>query len=117
MKLIDLVKGNRVRFSFYRKGELWYEVVGKEFVFPVPIDDCGDGTFLNEDKSEVFMRYIRKYLEKYNEEYKAWNKQRAWCSERRIEWRKIVAYKDLYYQTAKNVCADIYAELVRYEEE
>lgn len=60
-KLIELVKGKRVYFDFYRKGELWYKTTD-DFRFPVPIEDCGDGTFLNEDKAELFMRYIRKQL-------------------------------------------------------
>ncbi len=64
MKTIkELVKGNKVRFSFYRTGELWYEVVGEDFEFPVPIEDTGEATFLAEDKALLFMRYIRKHLE------------------------------------------------------
>ena len=68
--LSSLVKGTRVRFAFYRKGELWYEVVGTKFLFPVPIDDTGDASFLAEDKGILFMRYIRKYLESLAEEMK-----------------------------------------------
>jgi len=60
--LKELVKDTRVRFSFYRKEELWYEVQGKNFEFPVPIKDVGDGTFLAEDKGLLFMRYIKKHL-------------------------------------------------------
>lgn len=79
MSIKDLVKDNKVRFLFYRKGELWYEVVkwvhvSSEhpfiesyyepiFQFPVPISDCGDGQFNAEDKAIIFMRYIRQYLE------------------------------------------------------
>lgn len=59
----DLVKdGKKVSFKFYRQKELWY-VTEDGFEFPVPIEDCGDGIFLNEDKAMMFMRYIRKYLE------------------------------------------------------
>jgi len=32
------------------------------FEFPVPVSDCGDGTFLAEDKAILFMRYIRKHV-------------------------------------------------------
>lgn len=59
----DLVKdGKKVSFKFYRQKELWY-VTEDGFEFPVPIEDCGDGIFLNEDKAMLFMRYIRKHLE------------------------------------------------------
>jgi len=63
MKIKDLVSGDKtVKFKFYRKGNLFYETDGG-FVFPVPIDDCGDGTFLPEDRAMLFMRYTRKELE------------------------------------------------------
>jgi hypothetical protein len=42
-------------------GELWY-TTETGFEFPVPIGDCGDGTFLSEDKAILFMRYIRKHI-------------------------------------------------------
>jgi hypothetical protein len=59
----DLVKdGKKVHFMFYRQKELWYKTEDG-FEFPVPIDDIGDGVFLNEDKAMLFMRYIRKHLE------------------------------------------------------
>lgn len=58
----DMVKGGaQVHFQFYRKGELWY-VTDCGFAFPVPTEDCGDGTFLVKDKAITFMRYIRKHL-------------------------------------------------------
>lgn len=59
----DLIKDTKVRFLYYRKKELWYEIIEKNFRFPVPIEDTGDGTFLAEDKAMIFMRYIRKQLE------------------------------------------------------
>jgi len=59
----DMVKdGKKVFFKFYRQKELWY-VTEDGFEFPVPIDDVGDGIFLNEDKAMLFMRYIRKHVE------------------------------------------------------
>jgi hypothetical protein len=58
----DMVAGKKVRFMFYREKELWYETEDG-FKFPVPIDDTGNGTFLNEDKAILFMRYIRKHLD------------------------------------------------------
>jgi len=65
MKLKDIVKDNSVEFIRYRKGNLYYMVaVDNDFYeFPVPIEDCGDATFHNNDKAIMFMRYIRKALE------------------------------------------------------
>ena len=58
----ELVQG-RVNFEYYRSGHLYYSTtVDKSFLFPVPVSDTGDGTFLKEDKAILFMRYIRKYL-------------------------------------------------------
>ena len=51
-----------VFFRYYRKGNLWYECSNTGYTFPVPIDDCGDGTFRAEDKAILFMRYIRKQM-------------------------------------------------------
>ncbi len=59
----EMVENNqKVRFRFYRDGELWY---GTEcgFEFPVPISEAGTATFLAEDKAILFMRYIRKHVE------------------------------------------------------
>lgn len=53
--------GKRVHFMAYRQGELWYKT-DCGFDFPVPIDDTGDGIFLNEDRAMLFMRYIRKHI-------------------------------------------------------
>ena len=55
--------GGDVVFVHYRKGELWYRVEATGFLFPVPIADCGDGTFLPRDRAMLFMRYIRKAAE------------------------------------------------------
>lgn len=86
-KVKKLVVGTRVRFLYYRKKELWYEVTNSVpsreyfndpkcagnvavpvFIFPVPIDDTGDGQFNAEDKALIFMRYIRKHVEALEEE-------------------------------------------------
>lgn len=53
--------GGFVHFVCYGKGELWYRT-DSGLEFPVPIDDTGDGIFLNKDKAMLFMRYIRKHL-------------------------------------------------------
>jgi hypothetical protein len=59
--------GQKVRFSFYRDGQLWYET-NCGFRFPVPIEDVGTATFLAEDRAILFMRYIRKYMAVLEEE-------------------------------------------------
>ena len=56
-----------VVFCEYRKGNLWYQAgrhtLDGTFLFPVPIEDVGDATFMSVDKGIFFMRYIRKHLE------------------------------------------------------
>jgi hypothetical protein len=56
-----MVKDKKVSFQYYRKGELWYKTECG-FEFPVPIEDCGDATFLKEDKATLFIRYIKKHI-------------------------------------------------------
>ena len=63
MTIKELVKDRKVRFTRYRAGHLYYEVIGKDFEFPVPIEDTGEATFLAEDKAILFMRYIRKHMD------------------------------------------------------
>jgi hypothetical protein len=66
--LKDEVKDNKkVKFEFYRGRELWYKTESG-FVFPVPIEDVGDATFLPEDKAILYMRYIRKHIEELKKE-------------------------------------------------
>lgn len=68
MNIKELVSdGKRVYFEYYRKGELWYKC-DNGFMFSVPIDDTGDGTFQKEDKAMLFMRYIRKQFESVSKE-------------------------------------------------
>jgi len=68
LSIKDMVRDNKkVHFKFYRQKELWY-ATEDGFEFPVPIDDIGDGVFLNEDKAMLFMRYIRKHLEMIDKE-------------------------------------------------
>jgi hypothetical protein len=69
-KMIDLVKGQKVYFQYYRDGELWYQT-DNGFLFPVPIRDSketGNATFMASDKAILFMRYIRKYKEEIDNE-------------------------------------------------
>ena len=71
MKLKELIKGKRVRFRFYRDGELWY-ATDDGFEFPVPIHDTGTGIFNAEDSAITYMRWIRKHLDERAE----WDKER-----------------------------------------
>jgi hypothetical protein len=71
MTLKELVKGKRVRFKYYRDGELWYETEDG-FEFPVPIADTGTGVFKSEDGAIQYMRWIRRHLEERAE----WEKVR-----------------------------------------
>jgi hypothetical protein len=56
-----VVNNQKVRFTFYRDGQLWYETECG-FRFPVPISDAGTATFMSEDRAILFMRYIRKQI-------------------------------------------------------
>ena len=67
MNVIKMVKDKKVYFEYYKQGELWYKTECG-FKFPVPIEDCGEASFLKEDKATLFMRYIRKQLEAIKEE-------------------------------------------------
>lgn len=60
MSIKDHVKG-KVTFQYYRDEKLWY-ITETGFLFPVPIDDIGNATFLASDKGILFMRYIRKHI-------------------------------------------------------
>jgi hypothetical protein len=61
MKMIDHVRG-RVKFQYYREGNLYYETE-TGILFAVPISDTAEATFLAEDKAILFMRYLRKHFE------------------------------------------------------
>lgn len=63
MSIKDMVSaGKMVTFSFYKEKELWYKTECG-FDFPVPLDETGTATFMNEDKAIMFMRFIRKHIE------------------------------------------------------
>ena len=63
---------NLVYFDNYHDDALWYEVRFclpsdtwpklEKFLFPVPIEDIGNATFLAKDKAILFMRYIRQHI-------------------------------------------------------
>jgi hypothetical protein len=61
----NIVKNRTARFSFYRAGYMYYEVVvdGQSYRFPVSLEDLGTATLLVEHKAITLMRYIRKALE------------------------------------------------------
>lgn len=61
MTIKDHVKGV-VRFQYFRDNQLFYKT-DSGLVFPVPVEDIGNATFLAEDKAMLFMRYIRKFME------------------------------------------------------
>jgi hypothetical protein len=71
MTLKELVKGKRVRFSYYRDGELWYRT-DDGFEFPIPVTDTGTGMFKAEDGAIQYMRWIRRHLATRAE----WEKER-----------------------------------------
>ncbi len=67
----DLVKDNRVEFSYIRHNVLYYNLITingdmndvfrqKLYQFQVPVEDLGDATFLVRDKAITFMRWIRQ---------------------------------------------------------
>lgn len=69
MNIKDIVKNNTARFTFYRSGQLHYEVVSPDgralYTFPVDItdtDDIGRAAFDAEMKAITLMRYIRKAM-------------------------------------------------------
>jgi hypothetical protein len=77
MNIKEMVKDNKqVTFEFYRKSELWYKTECG-FMFPVPIKDCGDGTFLPKDKAMMFMRYIRKQIQAVDKAFETEHSQKT----------------------------------------
>ena len=63
--LKELVSKNRVaHFVKYRAGYIYYDV--GHFIFPIPIEDTGDGTFPRAIKAVTLMRWIRKRLMEIN---------------------------------------------------
>ena len=66
MKTLKEHVQGRVKFQFYRAGNLYY-LTESGITFPVPIDDIGEATFMYEDKGLLFMRYIRKFMDQQKE--------------------------------------------------
>ena len=77
MNIKDIIKGATAKFSFYRNGMLYYEIIkgGKPtHIFPVnlmhkdkentiDVKEIGSATFLAEYKAITLMRYIRKAID------------------------------------------------------
>ena len=69
MNIKELVKDNTAKFSCYRCGVLYYDVIknGKAIcMFPIDITDSkeiGAATFSAEYKAITLMRYIRKAID------------------------------------------------------
>jgi hypothetical protein len=61
----EIVKDNVVDFVSVAKGTALYKVnvQGVDYIFPVDLNDIGEGTLLAQDKAIFFMRYIRKAIE------------------------------------------------------
>lgn len=68
MTLKDHVQG-KVAFQYYRDYNLYYKTE-TGVLFPVPIEDIGNATFLAEDRAMLFMRYIRKFLDSVKDQFK-----------------------------------------------
>lgn len=65
MKVLDIVQnGNMAKFSFYRQGNVFYNVTvdGIEYAFPVSLADLGGATVSATEKAITLMRYINKAL-------------------------------------------------------
>ena len=69
-KISELVKDNIVTFQHYRAGFLYYSIAYNDkasgmhdYIFPVPISDCGEATFNKQEKAIMLMRYIRKAID------------------------------------------------------
>ena len=65
--MTELVKDNIAKFSYYRDGNMYYELInaqGQKFaIFPISLEDkadIGTATFSAEHKAINLMRYIRK---------------------------------------------------------
>ena len=70
MKMIDIVKGNKGVFSFYRGGKLYYDIIdhktnNKICIIPVNIfdkRDIGNASYNAKLNAIMLMRYIRKAI-------------------------------------------------------
>ena len=56
-EIINLVKDRTVAFLYAFDKNLWYKT-DKGFIFPVPIDDCGDASFLKKDNNRKYFASV-----------------------------------------------------------
>jgi hypothetical protein len=65
MDIKSLIKNNTVQIDRYRHQHIYYKItfMGKEYTFPVPLEDVQDATLNSEEKAITMMRYIRKALD------------------------------------------------------
>ena len=67
MNIKDIVKDNHVRFARYWQGVAYSAIrvpgESRDRMFPVPLEDVGDGTLQAEDKAIYLMRWIRKSID------------------------------------------------------
>jgi hypothetical protein len=61
--IIEIAKDKNVSFEFLTNKYLWYKTE-TGLLFPVPIKECGDSSFLKKDKATLFLKYIREQLKK-----------------------------------------------------
>lgn len=65
MSLVDIIKkSERAFFLRYRHQMMYYGVMvdGILYEFPIPLEDIGDATLHNSEKSIMVMRYIRRAI-------------------------------------------------------
>lgn len=67
--LTEIAKGS-AKFLYYKDKTLWYEcrpyyinVAWRPFIFPIPVDDAGEGEFRIDMKGTEILRWARKQLE------------------------------------------------------
>lgn len=61
--IIESVKNKSVSFEFLTNKYLWYKTE-TGILFPIPLKECGDASFLKKDKATLFIKYIREQLKK-----------------------------------------------------
>ncbi len=65
-KTADIVKNSKIsKFVQFRENTFIYKT-DSGFTFTIPLEDIKGATLLNEDKTILFMRWIRKEVELLN---------------------------------------------------
>ena len=65
MNIDQLIGGNRVRFSHYHQGHLFYRIsyLGQGYLFAVPASEVGEIAVRREESARRFAHYIRVALD------------------------------------------------------